>query len=143
MEVCCQPEKVLRTPGYRERYEACTPDAEVVAALGRIAIPVTVLVVYGAWCRDSERIVPGLLRALSEAGNALVRLLTVHVAYSETDPSPFMAGPVPVERYPTVSLLKGSFDTLGTIEGGAELVRFVERPLSADLLVAAIEAANA
>jgi len=143
MEICCRPEKVLKTPGYRERYEACTPDAAVVAALGRVAAPMTVLLVYGAWCHDSARIVPELLRTLAEAQSPLLRLLAVHVAYSETDPSPFMAGPIPVERYPTISLLKGGFEALGTIEDGAELVRFVERPLSAELLVAAIETANA
>ena len=126
MEICCQPDRVLRYRPYRSRYETATPDERLVDALRAVSRPLTALVVYGHWCHDSVRILPDFLRALAEADNAHVSLLAVHVPYHETDPSPFMAGPIPVARYPTITFLDGHYETTEEIPEGIDLATFVE-----------------
>jgi hypothetical protein len=137
METCCDAGKLLRTADYRSRYDAFTPPAEVVEALQAVARPVTVLVVFGLWCRDSARIVPEVLKSLALAENPNLQLLAVHVSYEETDPSPFMAGPIAVRRYPTVAFLEGRYGNTDEVPEGKELVRFVEESLSAERITAA------
>jgi hypothetical protein len=134
VEICCDPERILRKPDYRERYEAFTPPEDLVAALRAISEPTTVLVVWGYWCQDSARIVPALLKALATADSGNLRLLAVHVAYAETDPSPFMAGPVAVRRYPTIAFLRGHYEQVAEIAPGSEWALFVEQmPTAAGL----------
>jgi hypothetical protein len=94
MEVCCEPERILRNPEYRAVYEAFAPPEGLVAALRQIGRPVTVLIVFGYWCADATAVVPPLLKALAAADNPNLQILLVHVAYLETEPSPFRAGPV-------------------------------------------------
>ena len=136
MEVCCDAPKLLRRPEYRERYAGYEPPEELLAALRNIHRPMTVLVVFGYWCRDSVRIVPDVLKALALADNPDLQLLAIHVSYAETDPSPFMAGPIPVRRYPTIALLEGRFQTAEEIPEGVERLRFVEVPLDAGQIAA-------
>ena len=142
MEVCCNPARLLHAAGYRERYEAYAPPAELIAELESIGEPVTVLVVYGTWCNDSRRVVPEVVKALELASNDQLRLLAVHVSYAETDPSPFRAGSVEVSRYPTVALLAGHFDAASQIPPGSERVRFVEQSLDGARVRAAFAADN-
>ena len=115
MEICCQPKRLLRVAEYQAHYEAYSPDTDLIKELKKIIEPTTVLLVFGYWCHDSERIVPEIVKALEVADNSQIQMLAVHVTYNETDPSPFMAGPIPVKRYPTVAFLSGHFKTLDEI----------------------------
>lgn len=138
MEICCAPERVLRAPGYREQADGYDPPEDLVAALREIARPATVLVVYGTWCNDSRRVVPMVIKALSVAANERLQFLAVHVAYAETDPSPFMAGPVAVSRYPTVCLLEGFHGHMVDIPADAERARWVEQVFDAEGIRSAV-----
>ncbi len=137
MEICCDPKRVLKGPGYAERYAAHEPPAELVDALRSISEPATVLVVFGVWCQDSRRVVPEVLKAMAAADNGNLQLLAVHVSYAETDPSPFMAGPVAVKRYPTTAFLAGRFQTTEEIPEGVEKARFVEQSPNAGEIASA------
>ena len=138
METCCQPERVLRHRPYRARYDTATPDVGLVDALRAVSRPLTALVVYGHWCHDSVRILPDFLKALAAADNANLSLLAVHVPYHETDPSPFMAGPIPVTRYPTITFLDGRYETTDEIPHGTDLATFVEERPDGERLSAAV-----
>ena len=138
MEVCCDPARILHQPEYRARYDGYRPLDDVVAALKVISRPVTVLIVFGYWCHDSAQVVPEVLKAVAVADNPRLQLLMLHVVYGETDPSPFMAGSVPVRRYPTVAFLEGHYQTTAEIPEGRELVRFVEESLVAERISEAV-----
>ncbi|NSW58500.1 MAG: thioredoxin family protein [Armatimonadetes bacterium] len=131
MEVCCDPLRLLRAPGYRDRYEKYEPPEDLVQLFRSIEQPVTLLLVYGTWCNDSARIVPEVVKLMEMADNDSVWLLAVHVAYSETNHGPFQAGSVEVSRYPTIALLRGHFRSATSIPEGVEIARFVERSLEA------------
>ncbi|MDI9586885.1 MAG: hypothetical protein QM473_21865 [Acidobacteriota bacterium] len=141
MEVCCDPSRLLRAPGYRDRYERYDPPEELLQLFRSLQQPVTLLLVYGTWCNDSARIVPEVVKLMDMAANDSVWLLAVHVAYSETNQGPFRAGPVDVSRYPTLALLRGHFRSTTAIPEGVEIARFVERSLEAGPIAAGLAAA--
>jgi len=138
VEICCDPGKLLRLPGYRERYNAYEPPDALSDVLRAIELPMTVVVVFGGWCHDSVRVVPAVIKALAVAGNDRLRLLGVHVSYEETDPSPFMAGPIAVRRYPTVTFVDGHHEHTQQIPEGTQRVTFTEEPLDAQRIAQAL-----
>jgi hypothetical protein len=135
MEICCDIDKMVRHPSLRERYGAHEPDPGVVEALRAIGEEMTVVIVFGFWCPDSVRIVPEVLRAITEADNPNLQALSATVPLEETHDLPLDVGGISVRRFPTISFIGGRYETTEAIPAGIEeLARFVEEPLRADRL---------
>jgi Thioredoxin len=134
MEICCDIERMVAHPELRERYNACVCDAGVVQKLREVGEPVTVAVILGLWCPDSRRIVPEVLRAIQEARNENIQLLSATVPYDETDNLPLNVGGLTVRKFPTIVVLRGRYQTTEEIDPSAELCRFVEESLDAERL---------
>jgi len=134
MEICCDIAKLIRQPQIKSRYEAHEPVDDVLQALRAITEPMTVAIVYGFWCPDSARIVPDVLKAITEADNDNLQVLGATVPLDETYDLPLDVGGISVRRFPTVAFLRGRFQTTEEIDPNAEVVRFVEEPLDASRL---------
>jgi len=131
MEICCDTDKMIRHPDLRTQYAAYVPDPAVVEKLRAAKEPITVAIIFGVWCPDSRRIVPEVLKAISEAKNDNLQLLTASVPYEETDDLPLDVGGLSVQRFPTVVLLRGKYQTTEEIDPSQEICRFVEESLDA------------
>ena len=132
MEICCEIDKMVRHADLRGRYEAYQPPGKVVAGLKAIDQDMTVVIVFGFWCPDSMRIVPEVLKAMTEAGNPHLQVLTATVPLEETHDLPISCGGVSVRRFPTISFIKGCYETTDEIPAGIhEEARFVEESLDA------------
>ncbi|MBM3475299.1 MAG: hypothetical protein FJX75_18715 [Armatimonadetes bacterium] len=137
MEICCEIDRMVRHPDLRGRYEAHEPRKEVVEALKAIGEEMTVVIVFGFWCRDSVRIVPEVLKALSEADNPNLQVLAATVPLEETDDLPIDVGGISVRRFPTIVFVRGRYRTTEEIQAGVpEEARFVEQSLDAARLPA-------
>jgi len=135
MEICCDIDKIVRHPDLRVRYQAHHPPADVVTALRAIDQEMTVVIVFGFWCPDSMRVVPGVLRGIKEADNPNLQVLAATVPLEDTHELPIHCGGMSIRRFPTISFVKGRYKTTDEIPAGVEeLARFVEEPLSADRL---------
>jgi len=135
MEICCDISKMVRHPDLRTRYEGHEPDSEVVKALRAITEEMTVVIVFGFWCPDSLRIVPEVLKAITEADNPKLQVLTATVPWEETDDLPIPCGGISVRKFPTISFIKGRYQTTDEIPSGIdEPARFVEESLTAERL---------
>ncbi len=135
MEICCDVNKMVRHPDLRTRYESHEPPAEVVEALKAIDEEMTVVIVFGFWCPDSLRIVPQVLKAITEADNPHLQVLVATVPLEETHDLPVSVGGISVRRFPTVVFLRGRYQKTEEIRADVqELARFVEEPLCADKL---------
>jgi hypothetical protein len=134
MEICCDIDRLVRQPQLRDRYDSYVPPDETIDALRAIDEPMTVAVVYGFWCPDSVRIVPGVLKCITEADNDNLQVLGATVPLEETDDLPLDVGGISVRWFPTVAFLRGRFQTTEEIDPDAEVVRFVEEPLDASRL---------
>jgi hypothetical protein len=131
MEICCDIGKLVRQPGLKSRYDTYRPPEDVLQALRAIDQPMTIAVVYGLWCPDSFRIVPEVLKSITEAENDNLQVLGATVPLDETDDLPLDVGGLSVRRFPTVVFLKGRFQTTEEVDPNAEIVRFVEESLDA------------
>jgi hypothetical protein len=129
MEICCDIDQMVRHRDLKSRYDAYAPDPAVVAKLREVKQPVTVAVIFGFWCPDSKRIVPEVLKAITEAQNENLQLLTASVPYEETDNLPLDVGGLSVRRFPTVVFLRGRYQTTEEIDPSQEICRFVEESL--------------
>ena len=134
MEICCDIEKLVRPPKLKGRYDAYNPPADLLAALRAIREPTTVAIVYGLWCPDSVRIVPEVLKSITQADNDNLQVLGATVPLDETDDLPLDVGGISVRRFPTVAFLRGRFQTTEQIDPNAEVMRFVEESLDASRL---------
>ncbi|MGQ9732819.1 MAG: thioredoxin family protein [Candidatus Zipacnadales bacterium] len=135
MEICCDVNKMVRHPDLRSRYDAFTPPPEVVQALRAIRDETTVVIVFGFWCPDSMRIVPEVLKAITEADNPNLQVLAATVPLEETYELPLSLGGISVRRFPTVLFVKGRYQKVEDIPVSIEeLARFVEEPLKANRL---------
>ncbi len=134
MEICCDIDRMVRHPDLKSRYEAYVPEPAVVEKLRAAREPVTVAVIFGFWCPDSRRIVPEVLKAIAEARNDNLQLLTATVPYEETDRLPLDVGGLSVRKFPTVVFLRGKYQTIEEIDPSQEMCRFVEESLAAERL---------
>jgi thiol-disulfide isomerase/thioredoxin len=131
MEICCDVDKLVHHGQIQTRYESYVPDPAVVARLRGVTEPTTIAVVFGLWCGDSRRIVPEVLKALTEANNGNLQLLAVTVPYDETHELPLSLSGLKVRRFPTIVFLRGKYETTDAIDPSRELCRFVEESLDA------------
>jgi len=130
MEICCDINKMVRHPSLRERYDGHQPPANVVDALRAIGEETTVVIVFGFWCPDSLRLVPEVLKAITEADNPKLQVLTASVPLEETHDLPLEVGAISVRRFPTIVLIRGRYQATDEIPPGIEeLARFVEQSL--------------
>jgi hypothetical protein len=135
MEICCDIDRIVRHPSLRERYGTHEPDSRVVEALRAIGEEMTVVIVFGFWCPDSTRIVPQVLKAVTKANNPNLQVLAATVPLEETYDLPLNVGAISVRWFPTISFVRGRYQTTEAIPPGIEeLARFVEEPLKADRL---------
>jgi thiol-disulfide isomerase/thioredoxin len=135
MEICCEIDKMVRHPDLRARYEAHQPRADVVQALKAIGEETTVVIVFGFWCPDSKRIVPEVLKAVSEADNPNLQVLAATVPLEETHDLPLDVGGISVRKFPTIVFVRGRYRTTEEIPPGVrEEARFVEQSLDAEKL---------
>jgi thiol-disulfide isomerase/thioredoxin len=133
MEICCDIQKMVRHPDLRARYEAHRPPGDVVEALRGIDEETTVVIVFGFWCPDSLRIVPEVLKAITEADNPNLQVVAATVPLEETHDLPIACGGISVRKFPTVSFVPGRYQTTDAIPAGTEeRARFVEESLTAE-----------
>jgi len=126
MEICCEIDKMVRHPDFRERFNAHQPPGDLVDALRAIERETTIAIIFGFWCPESNWIVPHTLKAISEADNDKLEVLAASVPLDETYDLPIHVGTIAVRRFPTIAFLKGHFVRTEDIPEDAELVRFVE-----------------
>jgi len=138
MEVCCDREMLLRPEPYRDAFEGYTVPPRVLEVLQSIRERTTLFVVLGYWCPDSQRIVPGVLRAEKDAENPNLNLLAVTVTYAETDHLPVDIGCFSVRCFPTVIFVRGRHEVVESPAAEDEIIRFVEEPIDPERLAAAL-----
>jgi len=140
MEVCCDREVLLRPEPYRNAFERAQVSPRLLEVLRGIQERVTVLVVLGYWCPDSQRLVPTVLRAERDAENPNLNLLAVTVTYAETDNLPVDIGCFSVRCFPTIIFLRGRHEVVESPTPEDEIIRFVEEPVDPEKLAAALGA---
>jgi len=110
---------------FAEELSKATVKASDIELIKSIDSPVTVVVLFGEWCHDSEREVPQLAKLLNEANNPNITAEYHGIGVKKSEPASL------VEQYklrytPTVVILRD----------GKELGRIVEKPkvsLAADI----------
>jgi thioredoxin 1 len=103
-------------PRFSTEYQAFLGSEQELVAMGSIE-GLSVLVLLGTWCHDSEREVPRLLKLLEQSQVKLKQLKLVGVNYNKQDPEGLHRD---FElRYTSTIIL---------LDGNKELGRIVERP---------------
>ncbi|NVK88168.1 MAG: thioredoxin family protein [Gammaproteobacteria bacterium] len=103
---------------FRSGFSAYQPATAELESLASIQQPITLWIVFGTWCHDSEREVPIVLKLLSAAANPNI---TVHLVSVEQDKQipPALGVPFTIEYTPTLVLLDAQ---------GKTMARWVEHP---------------
>ena len=105
----------LQHPKFQENFD----QYEVLEAAAKIPADVSVLIFFGAWCHDSQREVPRMLKILEAVGFSQDSLKMVTLDYSKTDPEGLAVANA-VEFTPTFIFFREQ----------KEIGRIVERPAS-------------
>jgi len=103
---------------FQSKYQEYTPSEEAIARLRSIKQPLTLWLVYGTWCHDSEREVPLIIKLLKQANNPNLTLHLVDVGYDKKVKGEL--GQSLKIRYTPTLIVTG--------ESKHELLRIVERP---------------
>jgi thioredoxin 1 len=103
-------------PDFAAEYAAYTATAADIARMQTLS-NVSLLVLFGSWCHDSEREVPRLLKLLTQSAVALDSLQLQAVNRQKQDPDG-MAQRYQLRYTPTIIVLRD----------GSEIGRIVEQP---------------
>ena len=103
-------------PKFASEYENFSPTTADKKAMQALAGK-DILVLFGAWCHDSQREVPRLLKLLDSSNVALASLQLVALGYDKQDPEG-IAGRYQLKYTPTIIVSTA----------GVELGRLVEKP---------------
>ncbi len=103
---------------FASNYNKYQPSEDDVKQVASIDKPLSLHIVFGTWCHDSEREIPRLLKLLHQANNPNITYQMIAVGYNKkvSDVSDL---PVSIKYTPTVII---------TDESGTELTRVIERP---------------
>jgi len=102
--------------GFSAEYQAYQGSEEELVGMKSIE-GLSLLVLFGTWCHDSEREVPRLLRLLEQSQVKIKKLTLVGVNYNKQDPKGLYRD-FDLRYTPTIILL----------DGDQELGRIVEKP---------------
>ena len=103
-------------PKFASEYNKYTPTPEEQQAMQSLAGK-DILVLFGAWCHDSQREVPRLLKLLDSTNVGFASLQLVALGYDKQDPEG-IAKRYQLKYTPTIIISKS----------GIELGRLVEKP---------------
>ena len=116
-----EPAKILgpEFPSFRERYDTVQVNTDITGMIAQMHPDVDLLVFFGAWCGDSRREVPRLVKILQLAGvpESRVRYYGLDRTKKSADG---LTDAHAIERVPTIIVLRGE----------QELGRVVELPRS-------------
>lgn len=101
---------------FAQNYESYQPASAEIAAVQKIDGK-SLIVLFGAWCHDSQREVPRLLKLLDSSGVKLKSLQLVAVNQQKQEPSG-LHRTMALRFTPTIILM----------DGNTELGRIIERP---------------
>lgn len=103
---------------FASNYNKYQPSEDDIKQVASIDKPLSLLIVFGTWCHDSEREIPRLLKLLHQANNSNITYQMIAVGYNKTV-SDVSDLPVSIKYTPTVII---------SDESGTELTRVIERP---------------
>lgn len=116
-----EPGRILgpEFPSFRERYDTVQVNTDITGMIAKMQSDVDLLVFFGAWCSDSRREVPRLVKILQLAGipESRVRYYGLDRTKKSADG---LTDTYTIERVPTIIVVRG----------GEELGRVVELPRS-------------
>lgn len=104
-------------PKFRSEYDQYQPSSADISALAPLS-GMSVVVLFGTWCHDSEREVPRLLKLLDLSGVKLQNLSLHGINFNKEEPTDLHLQ-FDLKHSPTIILLQGE----------NELGRIVEQPV--------------
>lgn len=109
--------KVLSLPAFYQQFESSSISQQDIEGLSAIDKNLTLRLLFGSWCHDSEREVPKIIKLVEAAANPNLVLMLTAISSDKLQPESAVA------RYN----LKYT-PTLVVIRDGQELGRIIEMP---------------
>ncbi len=112
-----EDEVLSQAPSWYEKIARYVPDKATIEKLRKVNVDYKILVIFGYWCKDSQRHVPEFIKTMWEAGNPRFTYEFIEVP-RERPLRKVVYKRYKIERIPTFIVYRN----------GKEVGRIIERP---------------
>ncbi len=112
-----EDEVLQQSPGWYKKIAAYTPNRAAIEKLRKVNTDYKILVIFGYWCKDSQKHVPEFIKTMWEAGNPRFTYEFIEVP-KERALRQVVYRKYNIERIPTFIVYKN----------GVEVGRIIEHP---------------
>lgn len=112
-----EDEVLSQAPGWYEKIARYIPDKVAIEKLRKVNVDYKILVIFGYWCKDSQKHVPEFIKTMWEAGNPRFKYEFIEVPREKTLKK-VIYEKYKIERIPTFIVYRNE----------REIGRIIERP---------------